>query len=217
VWPARIRPHDATRPPLDGNSIAEPFDQRQAVSMTGTEAQPLPPLPPLPPRPNGERVSLRAGRPDDVAALLRIRHEPSVYRWWREPSESEIAESLRGESDDHLLVIEVDGVLVGGIQYSEEPEPDYRHAGIDIFLTTEMQGRGIGAGAIRLMARFLINTLGHHRLVIDPAADNERAIRCYRSVGFRPVGILRQYERGLDGTFHDGLLMDLLASELPAD
>ena len=64
------------------------------------------------------------------------------------------------------------------------------------------------------MARFLIDARGHHRLVIDPAADNERAIRCYRSVGFRPVGIMRQYERGLDGSFHDGLLMDLVAEEL---
>jgi aminoglycoside 6'-N-acetyltransferase len=33
-------------------------------------------------------------------------------------------------------------------------------------------------------------------------------------VGFRPVGIMRQYERGTDGTFHDGLLMDLLRDEL---
>jgi aminoglycoside 6'-N-acetyltransferase len=28
------------------------------------------------------------------------------------------------------------------------------------------------------------------------------------------VGIMRMYERGPDGTFHDGLLMDILAEEL---
>ena len=56
--------------------------------------------------------------------------------------------------------------------------------------------------------------LGHHRLVIDPAADNAAAIRCYSKVGFRPVGVMRKYERGVDGTWHDGLLMDLLAHEL---
>jgi aminoglycoside 6'-N-acetyltransferase len=33
-------------------------------------------------------------------------------------------------------------------------------------------------------------------------------------VGFRPVGITRQSERGSDGTWHDNLLMDLLADEL---
>jgi aminoglycoside 6'-N-acetyltransferase len=50
--------------------------------------------------------------------------------------------------------------------------------------------------------------------VIDPAADNAAAIACYRKVGFRPVGIMRQYERGPEGEWHDGLLMDLLAAEL---
>ncbi len=56
---------------------------------------------------------------------------------------------------------------------------------------------------------------GHHRLVIDPAADNEAAIRCYAAVGFRPVGVLRRYERDVDGAGrHDGLLMDLLAEDL---
>jgi aminoglycoside 6'-N-acetyltransferase len=33
-------------------------------------------------------------------------------------------------------------------------------------------------------------------------------------VGFRAVGVMRQYERGGDGHFHDGLLMDLLRGEL---
>jgi aminoglycoside 6'-N-acetyltransferase len=52
-------------------------------------------------------------------------------------------------------------------------------------------------------------------LVIDPAADNAAAIRCYAAVGFRPVGIMRNYERDVDAdTWHDGLLMDLLAAEL---
>ena len=54
----------------------------------------------------------------------------------------------------------------------------------------------------------------HHRLTIDPAADNAAAIRCYKKVGFRPVGVMRRYEQGAEGTWHDGLLMDLLAEEL---
>ena len=49
---------------------------------------------------------------------------------------------------------------------------------------------------------------------IDPAAAKSHAIRCYTKVGFRPVGVMRQYERGGDGNFHDGLLMDLLRGEL---
>ena len=71
-----------------------------------------------------------------------------------------------------------------------------------------------GAEAVGLLARFLFEQRGHHRITIDPAAANEPAIRCYAKVGFRPVGVMRQYERGGDGRFHDGLLMDLLRDEL---
>jgi aminoglycoside 6'-N-acetyltransferase len=96
-----------------------------------------------------------------------------------------------------------------------EPEPMYRHARIDIFVGHQYQDRGAGTEAVGLLARFLFEQRGHHRITIDPAAANRRAIRCYEKVGFRAVGVMRQYERGGDGHFHDGLLMDLLRSELP--
>ena len=86
--------------------------------------------------------------------------------------------------------------------------------GIDIYLSGHGQGQGLGTEAVALLARFLCEQRGHHRLTIDPAAANHRAIRCYEKVGFRRVGVLRQYERGPDGRFHDGLLMDLLRPEL---
>jgi aminoglycoside 6'-N-acetyltransferase len=55
---------------------------------------------------------------------------------------------------------------------------------------------------------------GHHRLTIDPAADNERAIHAYEKVGFRRVGVMREYWRDAGGVWRDGLLLDLLAREL---
>jgi aminoglycoside 6'-N-acetyltransferase len=61
----------------------------------------------------------------------------------------------------------------------------------------------------------LFTERGHHRITIDPAAANTPAIRCYEKVGFRPVGIMRRYERVReDRDWHDGLLMDLLAEDL---
>ncbi len=67
---------------------------------------------------------------------------------------------------------------------------------------------------MRTVARWLLEVRGHHRITIDPAAANVHAIRAYAKVGFRPVGVMREYERGPDGTWHDGLLMDLLRGEL---
>jgi aminoglycoside 6'-N-acetyltransferase len=64
------------------------------------------------------------------------------------------------------------------------------------------------------VAGYLFDVRGHHRLTIDPAASNHRAIRAYEKAGFRPVGVMRQYELGANGRFHDGLLMDLLRADL---
>lgn len=45
----------------------------------------------------------------------------------------------------------------------------------------------------------------------------ERAIRAYEAVGFRRVGIMRAHERGADGSWRDGLLMDLLVGDMSSD
>jgi hypothetical protein len=44
------------------------------------------------------------------------------------------------------------------------------HAGIDIYLDSRFQGQGAGREAVALLARYLFEWRGHHRLTIDPAA-----------------------------------------------
>jgi aminoglycoside 6'-N-acetyltransferase len=166
----------------------------------------------------GRTVTIRPGRPDDVARLCEILAEPSVRKWWGQPESFETVEAkLLRPDDEVLLVLDVGGAVAGGIEYYEETDPMYRHAGIDIYLGEEYQGRGRGTEAVALLARFLVETRGHHRLVIDPAVANTGAIRCYEKVGFRAVGVMREYEQEEDGTFHDNVLMDLLAGELTTD
>jgi aminoglycoside 6'-N-acetyltransferase len=163
----------------------------------------------------GPQATIRPGGVADIAPLRAVLAEESVTRWWGEPQPADqIAAKLRGDGTSVLLVLEVNGQLAGGIQYYEEQDPRYRHAGIDIFLGGCYQGQGAGAEAIGLLARYLFERCGHHRITIDPAVDNERAIRCYQKAGFQPVGVMRQYERSSDGQFHDGLLMDLIRDDL---
>ena len=156
---------------------------------------------------------LRPGCPEDAAALVHIRSEPEVARrWGSEDIDNEVREGFVGNEEG--FVVEVEGEVIGAIQYGEEDDPMYRHANIDIFLATSRHGRGLGTEAIRVLARHLFEERGHHRLTIDPAAENVRAIRAYERIGFRPVGVMRRYERAPDGTWRDALLMDVLAEEL---
>ena len=163
----------------------------------------------------GARILLRPVGPEDADELEEILREPEVFRWWAgyEADAKRVREEIFEDPDAVSYAIEADGELIGLIQYQEENAPDYRHAGIDIFLATAWQGQGLGSEALRVLARHLFDERGHHRLTIDPAAANERAVRAYERVGFRTVGVMREYERGPDGTWHDGLLMDLLAGE----
>ncbi|MFC9881901.1 aminoglycoside 6'-N-acetyltransferase [Streptomyces libani] len=153
---------------------------------------------------HGAAVVLRPTTATDIPTLDRIVREPEVAAWWSAP-------------DDYrdMLAILCHDEVIGAIQFSEETDPEFRHASIDIFLTARRHGQGLGTDAVRTLAHWLIHDRGHHRLTIDPAAANTPAIRSYRKVGFQPVGIMRAYGRDhRTGGWADGLLMDLLADEL---
>jgi aminoglycoside 6'-N-acetyltransferase len=157
------------------------------------------------------RLVLRPLVKEDEAELLRIHATSEVALWWGLPEEgfpwSDEPESTR-------LTIQVDGAVAGLIQFLEEQTPKYRHATIDLFLDPALHGRGIGTEAVRRLVRHLIDDRGHHRITIDPGTENTAAIRSYEKAGFKPVGVMRRYERPIGSEeWRDGLLMELLAEE----
>ena len=162
----------------------------------------------------GERVRLRPLQPSDVERLSEIGAEPEIARWWGEITREHLLDKAEGRDDATAFAIEHDGEVIGLAQFSEPGEGEFKHAGIDLFLTSSRQGQGLGRDAVRTLARWLIDERGHHRLTIDPAFANEPAIRAYEAVGFKRVGVLRRYWRDPDGIWQDGLLLDLLAEDL---
>jgi aminoglycoside 6'-N-acetyltransferase len=162
----------------------------------------------------GERVRLRPLEPADVEPLAVIGAEREVARWWGEITQRHLLDKAEGRDDATAFAIEYEGEVVGLAQFSEPGEDEFKHANIDLFLTSPLRGRGLGRDAVRTLARWLIDERGHHRLTIDPALTNEPAIRAYEAVGFKRVGVLRRYWRDPEGVWQDGLLLDLLADEL---
>jgi RimJ/RimL family protein N-acetyltransferase len=155
-------------------------------------------------------LTLRPLAEGDEGELLRIHATPEVVRWWDVPEQG----FPWDEPESTRLTIEVGGAVAGLIQYSEENEPKYRHAEIDLLLDPALHGRGYGSEAVRRVVRLLIEERGHHRITIDPACANGAAIRAYEKVGFKPVGVMRRSERDVGGGgWHDSLLMELLAGE----
>ena len=154
----------------------------------------------------GERLVLRRAVASDRRGLGEILSEPEVVRWWGPFDPATAFDELASS-----FVIVVDDVVVGWLLFEEEDWWQYRHVAFDIALSTALHGRGYGQEALRVAIRWFVSR-GHHRFTLDPAADNARAIRSYSALGFKPVGVLRAYERR-EGAWRDGLLMDLLADE----
>jgi len=163
---------------------------------------------------HGERVTLRPFGEADLQPALEMLHQPGVAEWWPGYDIARLRSDTLGDPDTTTLAIELSGELVGLIMFGEESDPYYRSAGIDISLDGGHLGQGLGSDALRTLVRYLFGERGHHRITIDPAAANDRAIAAYSKVGFKPVGVMRAYEKGADGTFHDNLLMDMLEGEL---
>ncbi len=161
----------------------------------------------------GERIELRTLQESDRTRVVEIRRTEEVFRRWGGGDlDEEFAEGLADEEIQQFAIV-ADGATVGMIQFSKEEDPDYRHASIDVFVDPAFHRRGYASDAITTRADHLFDERGHHRLTIDPAHDNRGAIECYRRVGFREVGVMRAYERTHDGTWHDGLLLDMLVTD----
>ena len=113
--------------------------------------------------------------------LAEIGAEPEIARWWGEITREHLLDKAEGRDDATGFAIEHEGEVIGLAQFSEPGEDEFKHANIDLFLTSSLHGRGLGRDAVRTLARWLIDERDHHRLTIDPALANEPAIRAYET------------------------------------
>lgn len=160
-----------------------------------------------------ERLVLRPLTEGDFDTVLALLTEPGVARWWPRYDAAKARKDLFTPSSGVTVWgIEHEGQIIGALMTTEEAEEDYRSAAIDIFIGKNWWGKGFGTEAINAACGFLVGELGHHRITIDPAVANTRAIRSYERAGFRKVGVMHKYERGADGTWHDSVLMERIES-----
>jgi len=142
---------------------------------------------------------LRRFEPADAVTLEAILAEDEVRRWW--PDGRYVTE--RG------WVAEVEGRLAGWLEYDEQDGEWFPSVAFDILLRSALHGRRYGRRALALAIGHFAGR-GHHRFTVDPSTANERAIRCYESLGFEAVGVMRDYERDPQGGWNDALLMELI-------
>ena len=86
-------------------------------------------------------------------------------------------------------------------------------AEIGIFIGEEAnRNQGYGQEALELLLRYAFDYLNLHNIMLKVFAFNERAIKCYKKIGFQEIGRRRQsyYTKG---KFHDEVYMDILKED----
>lgn len=153
-------------------------------------------------------IKIRPVRMEDAADLYEIALQPKVIAGTLYAPSTRMSEvHKRLESlgpNDHKLVSEVDGKIVGEAQLRVMPGK-LRHVGaVDVLVHDEYQGRGIGRALLTALLDLADNYLGLIRVELEVWEDNAPAIRLYESLGFEVEGRKRK------ARFRAGEYLDLL-------
>ena len=168
----------------------------------------------------GSTIYLRPLDLADVPLLLTWMNDPEVtrqlraYRPMMRLAEEEFLRKLSTSERDIAL-----GIMV------REPEQfigvtglhrlDVRNHHAEFGITVGEKSawsKGYGTEATRLMVQYAFDRLNLNRVWLHVYEFNERAIRVYQKVGFRPEGRLRQ-DTYRDGRYWDTLVMGVLRDE----
>lgn len=171
-------------------------------------------------------VALRPLAPADAPLLLRWLTDPRNLAYWEGPgavfTPQRIQEDFyEDEWNATRCIVQFQDRDVGYVQVYQldrEMFKEYHYPysscpvfGIDQFIgEPDLWGQGIGRRFIRLLTGHLFAHCHAQAVVLDPHADNLRAIRCYEACGFRKRAFLPKHE------LHDGKPTDCWLMELPA-
>ena len=138
-------------------------------------------------------VTLRLANDSDAETISGWTRSPEVHRFWagRVVPVEEVLAKYTGRRAPEVVayIISERRRPVGYVQAWQQAG----RFGLDMFISAEAQGRGIGPRAGRALA-LALTSRGWTPLTVDPAVQNVRAIAAWRAAGFAATG-----ELGMDG------------------
>ncbi len=154
----------------------------------------------------GPRVTIRPMKRADLDAMTQWRpFSDPLYRPFDFPRQSRAEQmrwfELRSKDPGRRLytVEDEDRRVIGSLTLREID--GHRSARLGITIGADFVSQGYGTEALRLFLYYFFQEMGFARMFLDVAATNLRAVRCYRSVGFRQVG--QHYRPASDPSYRD--------------
>lgn len=141
----------------------------------------------------GTRVTIRPMQREDLDVMAGWRPSADpLYQPFDFPSRSQAEnyywyDERSTDPARRLYTIQDDAQRVIGSLTLREIDGQ-RSARLGITLGADFVSRGYGTEALRVFLEYYFSALGFSQMVLDVAATNRRALRSYRSLGFRRCG-----------------------------
>jgi len=169
---------------------------------------------------NDEKVIIRKAKKSDAKALIEYLNviggesdfltfgigefEKSVEQ------EEDYIENILGQENALSIVAEVNGKVVGNLNFSGGPRHRTAHSGeFGISVLKEYWGNGIGEELIKYLINWSKNSGIIRKIDLRTRTDNTRSIHLYEKLGFLKEGIVKR-DFSINGEFYDSFLMGLL-------
>jgi len=128
-------------------------------------------------------------------------------------SEREWLESTLKNNDLNFAIVDLENdELIGNCGIMNINHIN-RSAEVGIFIGDEnKRSNGYGTESLRLLLDYGFNYLNMNNIMLNVKSFNERAIACYKKIGFKEFGRRRE-SYFLNGKYYDDIQMDILARE----
>jgi RimJ/RimL family protein N-acetyltransferase len=186
----------------------------------------MPSFPDLGPPLANPAARLRLAAERDIPEIL-IAHQddPQLYESLgseRPPSGAELGRRVEREAGERaagagawLTIIDggsASDICRGQVEVSDV-DWDHLRAALNIWVAPADRGRGLGAGALSLAGRWLLELCGMMRIELHASPDNHALARAAANAGFVAEGVLRGYLRAR-GRRVDAAVMSLIRADL---
>jgi RimJ/RimL family protein N-acetyltransferase len=138
----------------------------------------------------GPRVTIRPLRKRDLDVMSTWdEFEDPLYRLFDWPRRGSVenglwyADLMRDRRRVYYAVDDEEGTLIGRISLRQIHGRESSRLGIGF--GTQYVSQGYGTESLLLFLQYYFEQLGFQRMVLDVAAINERAVRCYEHCGFQ--------------------------------
>lgn len=173
----------------------------------------------------GQLVRLRALSAADLDQVMKWVNDEAVTRYLsqvnRVSSRSQEAAYLQrmmaGDEHARAFSIETTAGEYLGLGSLDEIDFVHRRAELGIIIGQKnLQGKGYGTEAVRLLLGVAFGALNLHKVYLRVVGSHHQAIRVYENCGFREAVRFRRH-CFIDGTWHDDVLMEAFADDDAAE